>query len=251
MVYTVLLNDGKGSPSCECRSWRWTLLPCKHIFAVLSKSKLTWEDFPYQYRKSPFFNLDTEVITFPHALCDVNYVNAEEDIKSGNEPKPVESSKQACSETPYDSLPSAKKGPKSLKGLAISCREKLSIINNATYLCNKEEALTKLSSLQDEAVNFINANLYTEGSLLQEEKSETRRKRKLVLESKSDISLTPYKERKCLRLKKKKKYLHLSTNNVNTPKNEDVIIEDVVDFPLKAIQETGTIIYFKFFALRL
>lgn len=38
-------------------------------------------------------------------------------------------------------LPTAKRGPMSLKALAVQCREKLSLLQNATYLCQSEMLL--------------------------------------------------------------------------------------------------------------
>lgn len=60
-IYKVNINQ----PDCQCHSWRWTIQPCKHMFAVLHHdSNTTWLNFPDNYRNSPFYTLDFDVATF-------------------------------------------------------------------------------------------------------------------------------------------------------------------------------------------
>ncbi|CAC5392155.1 unnamed protein product [Mytilus coruscus] len=50
-------------PKCECHSWQWNLLPCKHMFAIMQHyQETTWETLSEEYRLSPFFNLDRATI---------------------------------------------------------------------------------------------------------------------------------------------------------------------------------------------
>ena len=38
------------NPTCTCRAWVQSELPCKHIFAVLENSSYNWEDLSAQFR---------------------------------------------------------------------------------------------------------------------------------------------------------------------------------------------------------
>lgn len=90
----------------------------------------------------------------------------------------------------------AKKTPRSkLKILAIKCRESLSIIQNATYLCQEESTLEHLSVLLNEASSYMNNMLHKEEGLI----PEPPKKRKVVEEPKLGT-----KSEKCLKLRKRK-----------------------------------------------
>lgn len=90
--YNVLLDNGHGMPSCGCHAWTWTLLPCKHIFAVINGRfpGVTWKNIPWSYSNSPFFTLDFDVVSIPVSgfvsneddLCDEEDV--EDDITDKN-----------------------------------------------------------------------------------------------------------------------------------------------------------------------
>ncbi|KAL5010949.1 hypothetical protein ScPMuIL_013254 [Solemya velum] len=41
-TFEVVLDNSKGMPSCECHDWNRTLMPCKHICAVLQSPDVTW-----------------------------------------------------------------------------------------------------------------------------------------------------------------------------------------------------------------
>ena len=62
--YTVYLGDESNLPSCSCADWRKTLLPCKHMLAILTKGidNLTYYNLSEKYRTSPFLTLDEEII---------------------------------------------------------------------------------------------------------------------------------------------------------------------------------------------
>jgi hypothetical protein len=69
-------------------------------------------------------------------------------------------------------LPSTKKGPKALRALAVQCREKLSLIQNATYLCQSQEGLVELDVMLNEAFTFINTKLYKDSGVSLEEENQ-------------------------------------------------------------------------------
>lgn len=106
-------------------------------------------------------------------------------------------------------LPSAKRGPKSLKALAVQCREKLSLLQNATYLCQSENAFIVLDSNLKEALSAFNSSLYRDSGLCTE--AEHIKKKKAVkrpatqkdVESKKNQNGREY-ERKKKEVKKRK-----------------------------------------------
>lgn len=48
-------------PSCQCPVFMKEELPCKHVFAVLQKSYVSWDDLPLHFRTHPLLTLDKEV----------------------------------------------------------------------------------------------------------------------------------------------------------------------------------------------
>lgn len=75
-------------------------------------------------------------------------------------------------------LPSAKKGPKSLKSSAIECREKLSLLQNATQLCQIHDALLEVNVKLNDAFSYINENLYKDSGICTETTEEKKQKKK-------------------------------------------------------------------------
>jgi hypothetical protein len=64
-------------PSCECIDWQKNYLPCKHILAVIQNKKYDnwkWENLPTEYRESPFYTLDIDILFKPidHTLDKVD-----------------------------------------------------------------------------------------------------------------------------------------------------------------------------------
>ena len=170
--YKVSLDNEHGMPSCECHSWMWNLHPCKHIFAVINSTNASWENLPQHYRSSPYFTIDLKVMGFPVAVSSEG--DEEEEVEEMTEEDHVfEEAMDGLVE-----LPSAKKGPKSLKSLAIECREKLSLIQNATYLCQSYDALLELNVKLNDAFSYINENLYKDSGICTETTEEKKQKKK-------------------------------------------------------------------------
>ena len=51
------------NPTCECKHWKKTELPCKHIFAVLENSYVQWSDLPETFTNHPLFTMDSAILT--------------------------------------------------------------------------------------------------------------------------------------------------------------------------------------------
>ncbi|XP_033731486.1 uncharacterized protein LOC117321126 [Pecten maximus] len=60
-TYRVNLNGPTGMPSCDCHNWQWTLLPCKHMFAVFAHTDYSWEDIAAEYRSLPSLTIDSQL----------------------------------------------------------------------------------------------------------------------------------------------------------------------------------------------
>ena len=224
-------------PECECYDWRWTLLPCKHILAVILHCQVPWDSLPQQYTSSPYFNLDLDVIALPVAVDPTLSCNDDEDHEILESP------------ITDDQLPSTKKGPKSQKkALAILCREKLSIIQNATYLCQDEDALRHLSTLLGEASEYIAGHLHKDEGLVPEPESQKSKKSLKRPRTETTEDAIPVKQIKTgssrrLKLSKKKKQpkrygrraeqcpITIKDEELETPQEDIIIVEGHEDLP--------------------
>jgi len=58
-VHNVDFGTSTGVPSCTCKDWARSNLPCKHFFAVFRFSKnWNWESLPQAYLNGPYLMLD-------------------------------------------------------------------------------------------------------------------------------------------------------------------------------------------------
>ena len=92
----VSLGTDCDFPKCECFEWKRTMLPCKHMLAVLeTREDLNWESLSPLYRNSPFLSLDIYVIadkrgsdkSFDNDCFDIHIDNS--DVKLQDIPKKV------------------------------------------------------------------------------------------------------------------------------------------------------------------
>lgn len=149
-------------------------------------------------------------------------------------------------------LPSAKRGPKSLKALAVQCREKLSLLQNATYLCQSENAFIVLDSNLKEALSAFNSSLYRDSGLCTE--AEHIKKKKAVKRpaTQKDVESKKIKMEENMKERKKKskrgnKRLPLKLQKTEPICSERVIIEGHEAVP-NTIQEdiAGTLLFVSF-----
>ena len=172
--YEVKLQGDNNMPSCECHSWTWTLLPCKHMFALFQHFEdITWDSLPEQYRCSPFFNLDTSVTSFTKNFPVISLPDEEDnddDIQCQYD--------DTDNGTSGSTVPENKHHRSALKTTAIKCREQLSLIQNSTYLCQNVESLNNLFELLKDARLFIDQNLYIDCGLTKEHQDGTKSQRK-------------------------------------------------------------------------
>ena len=168
-TYTVKLVDRNGMPSCGCHSWLWTHLPCKHMFALMHNiPSVSWEAMPEQYRSSPFFNLDLDLLGTMGSLS----LSAPEDSEAFMQipPRELEDTAEEGPEVEYRymHLNSSRHKPSGLKAAALQCRERLKIIQDATYLCQDVASLQHLSGMLDVCTTFIQGHLDWDAGLAKE-----------------------------------------------------------------------------------
>ena len=61
--YALSFGGDSEMPSCDCPDWTHSLLPCKHFLAVMQhRPEYSWSSFSEPYRKSPYFNVDADVV---------------------------------------------------------------------------------------------------------------------------------------------------------------------------------------------
>lgn len=155
---------------------------------VLNSTEETWENLASPYMESPFFTLDMEVVNIPvyGSRVEIGDDFDDQDLLD---------------------LPSPKHGPGSLKAAAVECRERLSLIQNATYICQKEDILKELSTKLEAASVFINSNLHVEDGLCLD-----------VEENKKTIH-TQHKSQPSIRCIKSRKKKSTRLNNIIIDKN--------------------------------
>lgn len=240
LEYDVLLDDGHGMTSCGCHAWTWTLLPCKHIFAVIDGRfpGVTWNRIPLSYSNSPFFTLDFDVVTIPvsSSIANEDDMCDEEDVEGD-----VINEKLSVSDS---DLPKCKKVPRSkLKCLAMKCRESLSIIQNTTYLCQEESTLEHLCTLLNEASSYMHSMLHKEEGLIPEMVSKKRKecsqpkpakKAKLGSISGKHFKLRRRKDTKCSRYGKS-----TSRNIKGNEEEEEIVVDGHYSVPQSVLESVA------------
>lgn len=64
--YELTFGDSQEPPACQCLSWQWTWLPCKHFFAVFRHyPNWQWNQLSPSYINVPRLTLDEAIITTP------------------------------------------------------------------------------------------------------------------------------------------------------------------------------------------
>ena len=156
---------------------------------MLHHTQASWDDLPLQYRHSPYFTIDTDVISLP---VSVPSIPSDELLEDDDEAEDANAPMDTNIPDNITDLPSAKKGPKSLKSLAVKCRETLALIQTATYLCQRGDALEQLNESLQESLSFINSNLYTDSGLcpevVKEDKKTSKKRSAKQVDDRSDVS---------------------------------------------------------------
>lgn len=121
--------DSKGMPNCDCLDWKRHHLPCKHFCAVFTHfEQYGWDALPPEYRRSPFYSLDEEIVG--------HGANRSDDCFEAPEVEQLcDDSGNTCVNVGKVNVPE-RESP--------SCRELLSLISNVTYMINDDVVLDEL-----------------------------------------------------------------------------------------------------------
>nr|XP_054769966.1 uncharacterized protein LOC129277817 [Lytechinus pictus] len=128
--YNVHTTSEQKIPSCECWSWMWSRLPCKHMFALFNLREARWQDLPEEYRELPLFTVDTLVSGFVLEGSSVN-----EEIP---EFLSVEGEGGYADPLPLPHQPSSR------RGIGIQVREHLDALKVMSFSCTNLEILTAM-----------------------------------------------------------------------------------------------------------
>lgn len=171
-VYNVLFGEDDKMPSCECESWKLSLLPCKHMFAtMINPPSHSWYKFPAMYRDSPYFSLDDNHKVPLEPACSQEEMppTVESDV-----PMMVMEVGESASTSSADVSGIAAqllKHKANRLTIASECRDSLSQIKNLTFLIAEETALKNLYVKLNEIIESLKDIADSEDGFLLEDTS--------------------------------------------------------------------------------
>ena len=134
-MYKVEIANELSLPTCECREFQKSHLPCKHFAALLRMQLVSWTQFPENYTENPLFTIDVDCVEWNDAT-----------VTDG---KAVEEGQ--CLTEASDIRRMTMNDP------AVECREILTQIMNASYLVESPATLhevnNKLRSIYQDILN--------------------------------------------------------------------------------------------------
>lgn len=163
----VTFGGHDATPSCTCKEWQRTHLPCKHMFAIF-RHKPDWgfENLSEAYRTSPFFTLDEDLI-FPN-----NNNNTQPVIEFTKEERMAADSEE------IDNLMNIDKGNRPLpsrfkKTVAAQCRELMNQAKSLTYIVDDTDILVQVRKSLKNCVKIMenSAPKASNGIILEQEGS--------------------------------------------------------------------------------
>ena len=177
--YDLSFGDENTMPKCSCPDWSITGYPCKHFFAVFETFPAwSWQNMSSLYTKSPFLNLDDEIIPILlSAVDDSNEVPREKNICADDETYNNDSIDSNDGDFDFQELPQKKKWKATTSTLF---REYLKDIKDMSYIVENEEVLTEALSLLTDIKSLLNAAVPTESGIALENTSDVRGKRRKV-----------------------------------------------------------------------
>jgi len=142
-VYCVHFGDVNSMPYCTCEDWIRYHWPCKHMCAVFQNTQHQWDDICSSYRDSPYFILDSDVVTLlPFQAADQN--------TNENATRLLQLLTDVAANA-EDSLAEVD----SFQSDAQVCRQILKKLTDVTYLCNSSSHFQALrASLESAQLAF-------------------------------------------------------------------------------------------------
>ena len=181
--YDVFFGDDSEMPYCQCYDWSKYHWPCKHMLAVIQHTDTTWQTLCPTYRDSPFFTLDTDLLSVP-----ATYDNAV-----------IHSTATCDSETTVNSIPDAEDGnvASPVRSMSARCREVLRVLTDATYICSDPVGLQNLHTHLQNAAKELQTFLPQDSGLVLCDPPKRSRKNKKVRvrsQQKDDAHVKPATE---------------------------------------------------------
>jgi len=168
--YEVFFGNDQSMPHCQCFDWKKTHWPCKHFCAVfIHCEKYGWDELCSNYRCSPYFVIDSDVVTSMNTTHTSSGENERDSICPGeNECKSAGTNSLELS----DSL--------GTESLSRECRETLKSLSDLTYTCADMQTLDELNKRVKELHLCFLRSLPNEDGLIVPPKPVSSRKRKVA-----------------------------------------------------------------------
>lgn len=152
--YSVDLGDKDRFPSCECRSFKSSFLPCKHFFAIFKHTDSSWYSLCPDYINSPYVTLDSDVVSSSQKRLHVKEVTDKSKTVHpvAKDSLDIQSSKMDGEATGVSTLQRV-------------LREKLKILLDLSYLCTDHELLHDASAVIDGLAGKMKCSVPKEDAL--------------------------------------------------------------------------------------
>ncbi|XP_042577852.1 uncharacterized protein LOC109053871 [Cyprinus carpio] len=151
--YSVDLGDKDRFPSCECRSFKSSFLPCKHFFAIFQHTDSSWYSLCPDYINSPYVTLDSEVVSGQKHLLVKEVIDKSKTVH----PVAKDSLDIQClnMDVEANGVSTAQSG----------LREKLKILLDLSYLCTDLELLRNATAVIGELAGKMKCSFPKEDAL--------------------------------------------------------------------------------------
>ena len=154
--YKVRFGDSTTLCYCDCLDWQKWWLPCKHFIAIFNHYPAwQWDQLSPLYRKSPFLNLDEELMSKliqPSTSCQPPV----EDAPGCNPPAPESTT------LIHQPLPPRHK---TYRNEAAQCRGVMDQLRSATFLIHDAQVLQQLKDTLSSALNNVRKHIKTEDGI--------------------------------------------------------------------------------------
>ena len=175
-IYPVCLGNESTMPSCDCRSFRRTHMPCKHFGAIFRHyEEISFSSLPEIYIGNPIFNLDNDLFIKMN-ICVPGFVS-EDNLLSNHDQDNAIVTNGLEHELPSEKKPSCMPASR-LNSSGRRVREALSTIHGLTFLVDSSECLEDVKRELDKVISRMKTACPESGGLILEKPDK---KKKTVL----------------------------------------------------------------------
>lgn len=178
--YALHIGDEERMPTCECRMFANSHLPCKHFMAVFRHcDDVSWSSLPSVYREHPLFVADTECLNLQ--ISDA----ALDRLGEGSELFPVHSSLSQQQEDEdmvhRQSMEEEDDSGNNLNTAARKCRDALEQLRTLTFLSTSTTVLNELTGMLSDLSRLLSRTCPSSGGILLNSSEGTRVQRQSCL----------------------------------------------------------------------